>query len=166
MCRLGEPGQIHRDRQIRIVKLQVAGLILVVVGIGEIDRRGQIEGNLAIGRRIGDLGRFPGRPQAGVIGATITQRIRHPAKEQPMFGECQAASHERAEPGQPRAEVPRPPKLSHDPGILDCRDIVLARSSGPLLAHHDRLRGKHPGLHGRVDTLDLQAIEKAGFAAD
>ena len=35
-----------------------------------------------------------------------------------------------------------------------------------LAARDDRLGGQHAGLDGRVNTFDLEAVQKAGFAAD
>ena len=87
--RLIEAGQVLPNGEARVRQLQVAGLILFMVGVGEIDRRGFIKAEHPVGLRVGRRLAGTGGLQGRVVRRFIAQgkgqlagkeRLVHPGK--------------------------------------------------------------------------------------
>ena len=147
-------GQVHLHRGIVVLERQVTGLVLLVVGVGEIDRRELVEGDLAVGLGVGDLRRRRGFFQRRVVLAVV-QGPRRPPPQQigvhRRIGETGPES-----PAEGRADVARPVKLVPDPGLFQ-RLGVGGQPAVPRPGDkggEGGLRRRHARLHGGVRALD------------
>src|SRR3546814_4962087 len=80
--------------QIHVLHLQVDRLVLLVVGVGQEHRGEPVEGQDAVGPRIGDRLVLCGRLQALRIGLAVLQRAEHGKAEQRVGPHVEAAERD------------------------------------------------------------------------
>src|SRR3989338_8497457 len=161
--------QVLAQRNARIGELQVAGLFLFMVGVGEEYRAELVEAEFAVGLRVADLLRVCCRLQAGVIRLGVVQGEGDLAAEDVLVEPVEAAANQRAELVQRWAEVAAAEQLVVQPAGLECVDVA-GQLVAAFLACKQRVShgvsSEHAGLHGGVAALDLGEVQGAEVATD
>src|SRR3990167_9306443 len=116
--------QVLAQRNARIGELQVAGLFLFMVGVGEEYRAELVEAELAIGFRVGNLLRLSGRLQASVIRIGVVQGEGQFAAENVLIQPVEASTHQRAELVHRRGEITGSEEFFVQPAGLEPIDVT------------------------------------------
>ena len=159
--------QIDADRHRLVGKLEVAGLVFFVVGVGQKNRRQPIETDHPIGFRISDR-RAVGRwLEPGVIGAGVAQRPRRLAAQQQLIDAKQQATEEQTL-GHRRFEVARAVKLVIEPARAEGSGIARQFVVTPPTSERveTRLRRQRTALDRAMRPLDPRGVEETGVVAD
>ena len=157
------------DGDPRVVQLQVARLIFLMIRVGNEYRRQPVEGDHAVRTRVLDPRYLADLAQRLVVGLAVVQREWRSAHQHVVFHKGQRGTQHGTEPVQSGAEVARPMQFLPHPGAFN---PLLIRSqiagSGLLIGLQrleHRLRRQHPGLDCRMRALDFRAVQKARVAS-
>ncbi len=164
---IGLEVDLHRHRH--VLESQMGRLILLVIGVAQIDRTQPVESEHAVGLRIVDARAVGGRFEHGVVGHMVMHRPRRrldaDARQKPALD----AGHQRAHQSallEPLLEVARGLEFGVQPRLLERRGIgaefVLRAPCSQRIG--DGLRRKHAGLDRRMTALDARCVEKPRFA--
>ncbi len=171
---LGPGGQVDRYRDTRVLQLEVAGLILIVTGVGEINRRELVKAELAIGLGIIDGIAAAGHAQLAVVRLPVQQGkggapLGEQRPRQTLLQPVEDATKQGTPAMQGGAEVAGGLQLLPQPALLQ-RIAVLGQIPATLIAaaqrHGDGFRRQHARFHGGVNALDAGKVQSAGIAAD
>ena len=164
-----ELRQIVLDGDPRVVQLQVARLIFLMIRIGNEYRRQPVEGDHAVRTRVLDPRYLADLAQRLVVGLAVVQREWRSAQQHVVLHECQRSTQHGPEPVQSRTEVARPVEFFPDPGAFDAllkhRQVARPGLLIDLQRLEHRFRCQHPGLDRSMGALDLRTVQKARFAA-
>ncbi len=170
--RLAVLRQIDADRHGRVQQLQVRGLVLGVVGVGDEDARQLVERQLPV--RLGIDDRLVLR--SGLGRGRVGLAVAHGAEEgeaarqvvDPQVEHADRPAHHGAQPGQQGLGVADDLQLLMDPraqigGLIGVEHVART-------AFHDGViggvGGQHAGLHGVVAALDARHVHEARRTAD
>ena len=150
-------GQVDRHRDALVLQLEVAGLILVVAGVGQVHRRELVKAEPPVRLGVVDGLAAAGQAQLAIVRLLVQQGKRRGAGEQPLLQPVEGAAKPGTEAVQRRAEVAGGLQLLRQPALLQ-RVLILGQIPAPLIAaaqaHGDRAGRQHAGLHGGVNALD------------
>jgi|GEM_PF-1878812 len=141
-----------------------------MVGVADEHRAQPVEGELAVGLGVDDLGAVGRWLELGVVGHAVADGPgRHPVQlgHQPLLDAGHQRAHQVAllEPG---LEVAGLHQLGMQPALLEGlrvgAQLVVAAAGGQGLGHG--LGGQHAGLDGGMAALDARGVQHAGVAAD
>ena len=104
-----------------------------------------------------------------MVAGPVLEREEHPPAEQILLDPVEGTAEKGPELVQRRPEIARLMKLGIEPGVpegLRVGDQIATPRIACVQCRTDRLGGEHPGLHRRVDALDLGEIERPGVATE
>ena len=165
--RLVIEGQVLRDGQAGVGQLQVAGLVLGMVGVGQEDGGELVEADDPV--RLGVLGllRLGGQRHPLMVGHRVLEGEGQAAAENRLVQPDHRRAKQEAKLVPPGPGVARPVEVLVQPGSLEGGFVAIQRFPRCAALHRfvHGFGSQDAGLHGRVGALLLQVVQKAGIVA-
>src|SRR5882672_2489991 len=159
--------EVQGDGDGRVLENQVAGLVLLVIGIGDEYRGEAIEREFSVGLRIVDGLALRGGPEAFVVGVAVVQRPGKFSAEQGLLDSDHHGPGVESL-GHPLLEVARAVQLVEEPRFLERRAVSVELVCGSSRPQCDKrgFRCEHAGLDRRVAAFYSRGVEESCFVAD